>query len=192
MSCYGGRISKIKTVSVSNLSSASGCYYLMNKLILLKPFSLLLLMLFNVACVASECVYDENIFSENKYKNNKSIVSYLWSSDKNEVKGVLNNGNLFTVKHWSCDHYGTHAVLIVGPYLENIPDELNSDILALANLALKTDEVSLLKNYLSKESILLSADKNKYSIKTDEFSEFYIAKNIVNELIILEIKLYKN
>lgn len=151
MSCYGGRISKIKTVSVSNLSSASGCYYLMNKLILLKPFSLLLLMLFNVACVASECVYDENIFSENKYKNNKSIVSYLWSSDKNEVKGVLNNGNLFTVKHWSCDHYGTHAVLIVGPYLENIPDELNSDILALANLALKTDEIGLLKNYLNKK-----------------------------------------
>jgi len=104
-----------------------------------------------VACVASECVYDENIFSENKYKNNKSIVSYLWSSDKNEVKGVLNNGNLFTVKHWSCDHYGTHAVLIVGPYLENIPDELNSDILALANLALKTDEIGLLKNYLNKK-----------------------------------------
>lgn len=144
------------------------------------------------ACVAEECAFNKNLFLEKMYSENKAIVSHTWSEKQKEVKGVLKNGNIFTVKHWSCNHYGTHAIMIVGPYSATIPEVLNKDFLSLANIALQKDEVTLLKHYLDNKKIKLLPEPQKFTVPSEQFSEFYISSAVANELIIMEIKLYKD
>lgn len=163
----------------------------MNKL---KYLALIASIIANSACVATEtteCVFDKNIFEESLYKNNQAIAKYIWS-DKNKVaKGIFHNGNMFSVKHWSCDHYGTRAVLYIDSYTSKIPETLKNDILMLAKTAFQKNEVSILKKEIKSQSLSLSLSPYKLDILSKEYSEFYVSYSIINEMVIIEIKVYK-
>lgn len=153
---------------------------------------LVILLLVNSACAMSDCVFDRNMFSKDRYKDNPNVSKFVWVDSTKEAKGITDNGALFSVKHWSCDHYGTHAVMFLGPYFSGNIENIDKLIMALANIALQKDEIAVVERYIRKKPIAISSNSEKININTKEYSEFYVAYSIVDEVIILEIKLYKD
>ena len=156
-----------------------------------KTLCLLFLISVNTSCAFANCVYNDKLFSEKNYADNKEISTYHWFSESNEVKGVLKNGNLFSVKHWSCNHYGIHAVMVLGPEIKEIPDSLNDQIQLLAIIALSHSERALLFKQMGNQSINIPETSFKLTVTSKEFDEFYLQITVVGEAIFIEIKLYK-
>ena len=102
----------------------------------------------------------------------------------------MKNGNLFSVKHWACEHYGKQAVMIIGPQINSIPNLLNIHILELGKMSLNPSELKILTNALKRKNISLSDAPVKNYIKADNYSEYYYQVSIASEIIIIEIKLY--
>ncbi len=157
------------------------------------PFFILVfgLSLSSISCAAKNCVYHDDAISEQSFSDNKSIALYQLFSEKKEVKGVLSNGNLFSVKYWSCNHYGKHSFMIIGPEMQSIPDKLNSQVMYLGNISLSDTELNLLAKEIKNKVLKLSDLPIRLNITSDEFSEFYIQIGIAGEAIYIEIKLYK-
>ncbi len=145
----------------------------------------------NTACATEQCIFSPEYFSESSYKRNQSISTYEWDSENKEIKGILKNGLLFSIKHWSCMHNGTHAVLYVGPNLKEIPENVNEYVFQLANIALKKEEIEILSKTISNKNLPISTELQKISIPSGEHSEFYVSYSVVGEIIIIEIKLYR-
>ena len=158
----------------------------------LKKIILLCSVLVNTACASEPCVFADDFFSEEKYKTNSLISKYVWSEINKEAKGVFSNGNLFSIKHWSCEHYGTHAVLFVGPNLEEIPANINKYVLMLAEVSLTNEEANLLEAAIGKRDLLLSNSPQRIVVRSDEYSEFYVSFSITNDVIFIDIKLYRD
>lgn len=157
-----------------------------------KLIALVLLLLASSACAQTKCVFDENYFSEIKYKENRNISNYVWSKHDKEVKGITNDGTMFSIKHWSCDHYGSHAIMFLGPYFSFDTENINEYFMRLGNLALEREEISIIENYLSKKPISLSSEGETIQLNTGEYSEFYLAYSISNDILIFEIKVYRD
>ncbi|MET1257611.1 hypothetical protein [Aliikangiella maris] len=143
------------------------------------------------ACATEKCIFSEDTVSEKQYAKSNAIGVYQWFKKSNEIKGVLSNGNLFSVKHWSCNHYGKQAVMVVGPQMQSIPSELDDQVLHLGKIALSETEFKLLSDTIGKKSLSLSESPIKRRVTTNEFDEFYIQVTIVGEAVFIEIKLYK-
>ena len=158
----------------------------------IKSMVLLILVLANTACATESCVFSTDFFSEERYRDRDLISIYEWSDKNKEVKGILASGNLFSIKHWSCAHYGTHAVLFLGPSLEEMPKNLNKHVLELAEISLIKDELRLLSDAIKGKSLLLVDSPYKLIIPNNEYSEFYISYSIANEVIVIKIKLYRD
>ncbi len=149
------------------------------------------LSLSGLSCAAENCVFSNETISERSFSDNKSVAIYQLFSKKNEIKGVFSNGNLFSVKYWSCRHYGKHSFMIIGPEMQTIPDELNSQVMLLGEASLNEEELNLLGNAIKNKPLKLSSLPVKLNISSDEFDEFYIQAGIAGEAIFIEIKLYK-
>jgi len=143
------------------------------------------------ACAVENCVFSEEAISEKQFSDNKSIAVFQWFPKSNEVKGVLSNGNLFSVKHWSCNHYGKQAIMVIGPQMQSIPSELNDLVMYLGKIALSEREFQLLTNAIEDKPLKLSDSPIKLRITSNDFDEFYIKINIIDEVVFIEIKLYK-
>lgn len=144
------------------------------------------------ACAIENCTFSEEIISEKQFSDNNLIAIYKWFPKSNEVKGVLSNGNLFSVMYWSCHHYGKQAIMVIGPQMQIIPDELNDHVLNLGKIALSETELKLLDNSIGTKPLKLSELPLTLRVASQEFDEFYLQLNIVNESIFIEIKLYKS
>lgn len=162
----------------------------MVKISILRCGILFALVIVNSACASQNCTFSEEIISEKHYSENSLISVYRWFPKTNEIKGVLSNGNLFSVKHWSCNHYGKQAIIVIVPQIQSIPSELNEYILLLAKVALDDSEQEFMINAIGGKSIKLSDLPQKLYFPSDEFDEFYLLIGIVGESIVLEIKLY--
>jgi hypothetical protein len=151
------------------------------------------MLIVNTACARNDLTYSDEYFSENtyKYKNNKEILLFQELPKTNEYKGVLKNGGLFSVKYWSGDHSGVHAIMLIGPQIKTIPDELSSKIIQLAKLSLFEPELGLLIGAINKRNTKLSKSPNIINIDSSEYSEFYISFSVVRESILIEIKMYR-
>ena len=163
---------------------------------MLKKYILCIILVFGLSlsglsCATENCVFSNETISEKSFSDNKSVVLYQLFSKKNEVKGVLSNGNLFSVKYWSCSHYGKHSFMIIGPEMQTIPDELNSQVILLGGVSLNKEELKSLVKAIEKKPLKLSDLPIKLNISRDEFDEFYIQIGIAGEAIFVEIKLYK-
>lgn len=166
-----------------------------NILMLKKHISCIILVfglsLSGLSCAAENCVFSNDTISKKSFSDNKSVALYQLFSKKNEIKGVFSNGNLFSVKYWSCRHYGKHSFMIIGPEMQTIPDELNSQVMLLGGVSLNEEELKLLDKAIEKNPLKLSNLPIKLNISTDEFNEFYIQIGLAGEAIFIEIKLYK-
>lgn len=142
--------------------------------------------------VISECVFDNALFSQDSYSNNDSIDLYRWSDSDKEIKGIFKNGNMFSIKHWACGSYGTLATMFVAlDSLENLKS-INDDIILLAETALSEYEISLLKSALKDKTLPISENRYQLDITTDEYAEFFTSYEVVNNFIVIQLKLYKN
>lgn len=150
------------------------------------------LSLSGLSYAAKNCVFNEDTISEKSFSDNKSIALYQVFSNENEVKGVLTNGNLFSIKYWSCSHYGKHSFMIIGPEMQTIPDELNSQVVHLGRVSLSKVELNLLVKTLENKTLKLSNLPIKLYISSDDYKEFYLQIGIAGEAIFIEIKLYKD
>ncbi len=148
------------------------------------------LSLSGLSCAAENCVFDNNAVSEKPFSDDKTVAVYQLFPKKNEIKGVFSNGNLFSVKYWSCNHYGKHSFMVIGPEMQTIPDELNSQVMLLGAVSLNEVELKLLVKAIENNPLKLSDLPIKINILTDEFDEFYMQIGIAGEAIFIEIKLY--
>ncbi len=156
-------------------------------------FGLVVLVLSSTACAQqSSCVFDEGSFTKDRYEKNSAISKFVWADSAKEVKGITNDGAMFSIKHWSCDHYGTHALLFLGPYMELDSSNVNKEFLKLANLALDGEELKVVKKELNKNVIAISSDKNRHNLAGEEYSEFYFSYRVSDDVVILEIKFYRD
>jgi len=103
-----------------------------------------------LSCATKNCVLSDGAISEKSFSANKSVSLYQLFPKKNEVKGVLSNGNLFSVKYWLCNHYGKHSFMIIGPEAHGIPDEFNNQVIFLASVSLSESEINLLAKSIEK------------------------------------------
>ena len=143
------------------------------------------------AYAVKNCIFSEEAISEKSYLNKPSIAISQWFPKSNEVKGVLSNRNLFSVKNWSCNHYGKQAIMIIGPQMQLIPSKLNDQVLYLAEIVLNEAELKQLAQTIKDKPINLSDSPKRIRIPSDEFDEFYIQIDVIAEVIFIEIKLYK-
>jgi len=162
--------------------------------ITLKKYQVVLLVFLlttNPACADTTCVFDKDYFKESRYTSNNDVAEFIWNNTTKEGKGITKNGDLFSVKHWSCNHYGTHAVMLSGPYITDKIGKIENKFIQLANIALDKNEFEMVDKHLGNISINLSFESKIIRIETPEYSEFYLIYSIVNESLVLEIKLYK-
>jgi len=82
--------------------------------------------------------------------------------------------------------------MVIGPQMQIIPDELNDHVLNLGKIALSETELKLLDNSIGTKPLKLSELPLTLRVASQEFDEFYLQLNIVNESIFIEIKLYKS
>ena len=154
--------------------------------------TLICLALTNGSCAKSSCVFSNAFFTESRYKANKAISMYQWDNVTKELKAITTDGSLLSVKHWSCDHYGTHAVLILGPYPTTDLENLNQEFIKLARIVLVDNELKIVEKYIKDTLITLSTSSAVINIDSAEHAEFYLAYSIVNDVLVLEIKLYNS
>jgi hypothetical protein len=153
------------------------------------------MLIFVASCSAHEtknCSFSEDFISEKQYSDNSAIAIYQWFPKKNEVKGVLSDGNLFSVKHWSCSHYGKQAIMVLGPQIEPIPNQLNNHVVQLGKVALSEIEFKQLTSAMKNVQFNLSDSPMILRVASEEFDEFYAQINVSGEVILIEIKLYKS
>ena len=136
----------------------------------------------STAYAVENCAFSNESITELKYSENSAISVYQWIAESNEIKGV----------HWSCEHYGKHAVMVIGSKMATIPSELNEQVLFLGKIVLNETELILLSNAIKDKSLKLSEAPIKLAITSREFDEFYIQISIVGEAIFIEIKLYQS
>ncbi len=151
----------------------------------------LLLVLLTFACAVDNCTFNNNYFNQKQLENNTLIDVFKWYPETKELKAILTNGNLLSVKFWSCNHYGKQAVMVMGPSLQKIPDLLNEKVLQLGKIVLNPSELKLLSNTISGKKLKLPESTFKLRIDSNNFDEFYLLISVVNESIVIEIKLYK-
>ncbi len=140
---------------------------------------------------SEKCTFANDHVLYEKYKENEAVSIFKVFSKTNEVKGVLKNNNVFSVKYWNCNHYGMQAMMIIGPQIETIPEDLNEQTLQLAKAVLSASELELIKNSLGAEKLVLSGTPEKRYIKSNDYSEFYLFYYIVSDMVFIEIKLYR-
>lgn len=137
-------------------------------------------------------MFSDDTIIEKDFSTNESVAISQWFPKSSEIKGVFSNGHLFSVKYWSCEHYGKQAVMIIGPQMETIPEELNNHVAQLGEIALSKDEFKRLIDSLADKPLKLSDTPTRLNITSNEFDEFYLQINVVGETILIEIKLYKS
>ncbi len=84
------------------------------------------------ACATTSCVYDNDFFKPSRYENNMLVENLKFNKDDNTAKIITQQGELISVKHWSCNHHGVQATMLIGPYLT----EKNSNIKARTSYSL--------------------------------------------------------
>lgn len=144
------------------------------------------------ACASSSCVFDKDYYTNEYYADKKDINHITWNNGNKTAKIETNNGEMISIKHWSCDHIGLHAVMLIGPYSDDNFAQLQKYFLTLAAISLEKQEYKVVVNQLKAEPVSLKADSETFNIKNDEYSEFYLKYTIANESLVVEIKFYKS
>lgn len=180
----GRKTAKFMTIGNSNtqILTSSLCWFAIS----------LCLSAYNPAYALGNCTFSDEAKLLDLYADNESIVSFHWFEKSNEAKGVLANGNLFSVKYWSCDHYGKQAIMVIGPQMQTYPDELNDYVIQLGKLALNEFEAQLLNDVLKTKHIQISDSPILVRVQSNEYDDFYVKIDILSDTIFIEIKLYKS
>ncbi len=140
----------------------------------------------------SNCVFDAKNFSESRFKNDKKISRYTLDKSSREVKIITKDGSLISAKYWACEHYGTHAVMLIGPYPKDDLDALDKKFIQLADIALEANEAGIVKSYLMKNPLSLSTEARQINLPNIGYSEFYLGYGVIHDSIVLEIKFYRD
>lgn len=144
-----------------------------------------------IAYAQTNCVFDPSNITDTRFKDS-NISTHTWNKDTKEAKIITNDGKLISAKYWACDHYGVHAVMLVGPYPDDNLDNPGKLFIKLSDIVLDTSERNIIKNYLSKNQVSISEEPKTIVIPDIGYSEFNIRHAIVNDSLVLEIKLYKD
>lgn len=152
-------------------------------------YLLTLLVLFADVATAEECVFSKEYIPVQRLNQSPGIDIYRWNANSDEIKGVLKSGNLFSIKYWSCAHFGTQALMYIDPQTDISEEGINTSIAELASLALANEEAQQVNKVLLKRKVQLTDLPVRLEIDSTSFDEFYVAANIVNNAIIIEIKL---
>lgn len=151
----------------------------------------LLLSALQVACATNNCTFDSYYFKQTRYTKNSNVKYVLWEDATKYAKIVTTTGELISVKHWSCHHFGTHAVMLIGPYSNNNFSGINNYFRELSSITLDTQESELVNDYLDKHPISLGQGTQIFRLENNDYSEFYLMLSIVNESVVIEIKYYR-
>ena len=139
----------------------------------------------------ANCAFS-NRLSEIKFKSNKSVAKYVWNKDRLAAKLITKGGDLISVQYWSCNHYGAHAVMLVGPYPKDDLNAIGKKFVALADMTFETTEAKIVRDYLRKSPVALSGEAAQIDVPNAGYSEFYLRYTIAYDSVVLEVKFYEN
>jgi len=150
------------------------------------------LFLTNSSFASSDCAFDESYYNQSYYSTKKNIKHFSWIDSNKTAKIETDSGELISIKHWSCNHIGLHAVMLVGPYSDDNFANIQKYFIALASIALDKPELKLILDQLNKKPITLESNSKIFNIQGNQYSEYYFKYTVVNESLIVEIKFYKS
>lgn len=140
----------------------------------------------------SNCVFDGKGLTESRFKGDKRISKYTWDKEAREARIIANDASLVSVKYWACEHYGAHAVMLLAPNTNDDLSNLSKKFVQLADLAFEANEAAIVKKFLLKNPVSLSAEKTQVRVPNTGYSEFYLGYGTVYDSLVLEIKFYRD
>ena len=144
------------------------------------------------ACATRDCVFDKDFFSAQRYEKHDSVAKVVFDTDRNAASIITRDGDVISIKHWSCHHNGLHAVMLTGPQAA-IPElNIGGKILGLAAIVLDDIELSRVKTALTGRKLSLEENAVVIRVDDDSYAEFYIRYAVVNESLVIEIRYYQN
>ncbi|EJC7123265.1 hypothetical protein MZJ48_004543 [Vibrio parahaemolyticus] len=151
-----------------------------------KLWAILVTLLLSLNVSANECIFDSHPMQTEKF-NLENVQYYDLDSNNSEVKGILSNGNLFSVKYWSCNSFGVQATLFVGPF--NIDKNVSLYIDQIARLVLDTVDYTRISEILLARSFILTERTVNVSLSDDNSNEeFYFSYGTYGDFLIIEIR----
>lgn len=141
---------------------------------------------------SSDCDSDEDYYNQSYYSAKKNIKYFSWIDTNKTAKIETDSGELISIKHWSCNHIGLHAVMLVGPYSNDNFSNIQKYFISLATITLEKPELKLMLDQLNKNPMTLESNSKSFNIQSNQYSEYYFKYSVVNESLIVEIKFYKN
>ncbi len=159
-----------------------------------QSFAVMVLFLISTQALGaqSNCVFDGKGLTESRFKGDQRISKYTWDKEAREARIIANDASLVSVKYWACEHYGAHAVMFLVPNPSDDLTNLGKKFLQLADLALDANEATIVKKFLLKNPVSLSAENAQIRIPNTGYSEFYLGYGTVYDSVVLEIKLYRD
>lgn len=139
----------------------------------------------------TNCAFSHRL-SEAKFKSNESVAKYAWSKDRLAAKLITKGGDLVSVQYWSCNHYGAHAVMLIGPYPKDDLNAIGEKVAALADMTFETNEAQIVRDCLRKSPVTLSGETAQIDVPNTGYSEFYLRYTVAYDSVVLEIKFYKD
>ena len=149
-------------------------------------WAILVILLLSLNVSANECVFDSHPVQTDKF-NLENVQYYDLDSNNSEVKGILSNDNLFSVKYWSCNSFGIQATLFVGPF--NIDKNVGLYIDQIAKLTLDTVDYERVNEMLLTRSFILTEQVVNVSLSDDNsYEEFYFSYGTYGDFLIVEMR----
>lgn len=164
---------------------------------MIKRQSLLLVLLITFsslqhAMADTECVFERNSFKASRYENKKLVKKLVWDQKQTKASIITTMGDLVSVTHWSCNHLGLNALMLVNPYNFEQVNGLEEYFKQLAILVLDESEKNLVFKLLGKKNITIDSEEKIMTINDDLSAEFYLKYSVLGESVLLEIKYYQN
>lgn len=160
----------------------------------LRRIAAIVLVALSVSAAAhaqANCAFS-NRLSDTKFKSNKGVAKYVWNKDRLAAKLITKGGDLISAQYWSCNHYGAHAVMLVGPYPKDDLNAVGEKFAALADMTFETTEAKIVRGYVRKSPVTLSGETAQIDVPNTGYSEFYLRYTVAYDSVVLEIKFYKD
>lgn len=151
---------------------------------------LTLVLIFTTAARAdTDCVFDPAVVEKPAVLQTELVRTYHWDKNNLEAQGVFEDGGLFSVRYWACNHIGARVVLLIDEPAGLGHQELSSRIKAAARL-LPEGEARIVEAYVDDTPEFKLQEYERTALPVEGYSEFYLGYGLVSESLLIELMFY--
>lgn len=142
-----------------------------------------------VARADTGCVFDPAVAKMPTVLQTEQVRNYDWNEEDRRARGLLDDGSLFSVRYWACNHVGARVVLLIDESAGLGKPELRSRISAAAAF-LPEEEARIVRAYVADIRDLKLQEYKRVTLPVAEYSEFSLGYGMVSESFVIEVMYY--